>query len=71
MREKFFMMKLFSSNTSWKKYVGVVNCSKTPRQLAVWGEKVEKTVQKNGEDTLAAKSPYLIVWDLGPFLIDK
>ena len=34
-------------------------------------EKVEKAVQKNGEETLTPKSPYLIMRDLGLILIDK
>ena len=34
-------------------------------------QKVEKIVEKNGEEFLAAKSPYHVMRDLGPILIDK
>ena len=34
-------------------------------------EKVENTMQKNGVETIAAKSTYLIIRDLGPIFIDK
>mgnify|MGYP007076046745 CR=1 FL=1 len=51
---------------------GVVGCSKKPREwAAMWGEKEGKTVQKNGEETLATKSPYLIMRGLGPIIIHK